>query len=421
MKTSQYSGFYKLSVPERQKEVAEFTGLSSEEIALLGQESSLPLDVADHMIENVVGTMSLPFGVATNFTINGKDYLVPMVLEEPSVVAAASNMARLARKTGGFKCSNTGSLMRAQIQAIGIADPHMARQRLLMHKEELIAKANEMDPMLIKVGGGVRDLEVHIIQSLMGPMVISHLIVDTRDAMGANAVNTMAEGLAPRIEELTGGRVFLRILSNLADKRLARASCVIKKEDIGGPDVVDGILIAYAFAEADPYRAATHNKGIMNGITPVIIATGNDFRAIEAGAHAYAARNGRYTSMTAWEKNADGDLVGSIEIPMAVGLVGGATKVHPVAKLAVKMLDVKSATELAEIIVAVGLAQNLGAMRALATDGIQKGHMSLHARTLAATAGASPDLVEKIAAIMVQEKNIRLERAQEILKELKKA
>jgi hydroxymethylglutaryl-CoA reductase len=418
MKSSQVSGFYKLSIADRQKVLAGFSGLSAEDVALLAHESSLPLDVADHMIENVVGTMSLPFGIAVNFMVNGKDYLVPMVIEEPSVVAAASNMARLARKTGGFRCANTGSLMRAQIQAVGIADPHMARQTLLQHKEDLITRANALDPMLVKAGGGARDVEVHIIETIAGPMVISHLIVDTRDAMGANAVNTMAEALAPRIEELTGGRVILRILSNLADKRLARAACRIRPADIGGPAVVDDILMAYAFAAADPYRAATHNKGIMNGITPVVVATGNDSRAIEAGAHAYAARSGRYTSLTTWEKGADGDLAGTIEVPMAVGLVGGATKVHPVARLAVKILGVKTATELAELIAAVGLAQNLAALRALATEGIQKGHMSLHARTLAATAGAGPDLIDRIAATMVQEKNIRLERAQELIKEL---
>lgn len=418
MKNSQYSGFYKLGIKDRQKEVAEFCHLTPDDLTLLNTDSSLSLDVADHMVENVIGTFSLPMGVALNFVVNGKDYVIPMVLEEPSVVAAASNMAGLVRKTGGFSCSNTGSLMRAQIQAVGVADPHQARQRILRHKDELIERANGLDPMLVSVGGGVKDIEVHIVSSIAGVMVVTHLIVDTRDAMGANAVNTMAEGLAARIGELAGGRVFLRILSNLADKRLARATCRVRAEDIGGADVVDGILLAYAFAEADPYRAATHNKGIMNGISPAVVATGNDWRAIEAGAHAYAARSGRYTSLTTWEKDANGDLVGAIELPMAVGLVGGATKVHPVARLAVRMLGVQSANELAEIIAAVGLSQNLGALRALATDGIQKGHMSLHARTLAATAGARPDLIDRVATRLIEEKNIRLERAQEIIKEL---
>ena len=420
MKSSNFSGFYKLSISERHKEVAEFCDLSQAELDLLGQGGSLSLDVADHMIENVIGTMSLPLGVGMNFKVNGKEYLVPMVSEEPSVVAAASNMARLVNNTGGFLASNTGPVMRAQIQTVKVADPFMAKQRILAHKAELLEKANSLDPMLVKVGGGACDLEVHIVESQRGLMLITHLIVDTRDAMGANAVNTMAEGLAPRIEELTGGRVFLRILSNLADLRLARASCVVKKEDLGGEEVIEAILEAYAFAAADPYRAATHNKGIMNGISAAVIATGNDSRAIEAGAHAYASRSGRYTSLTTWEKNKDGDLAGTIELPMAVGLVGGATKVHPIAKIAVKMLKVESAVELAEVIAAVGLSQNLGAIRALATEGIQRGHMSLHARTLAATAGAPPELLDKMAAQMISEKNIRLERAQELLAEYRK-
>ena len=417
MKTSRYSGFHKLTPAERLKEVAEFSGLDAADMELIAQPSSLPLDIADHMIENVIGTMSLPFGVGLNFKINGKDYLIPMVVEEPSVVAAASNMARFVYNTGGFRTSNTGPVMRAQIQVVNVADPFMAKQRVLLHKEELMAEANAMDPMLVKVGGGMRDVEAYVLDSPAGVLLVVHLIVDTRDAMGANAVNTMAEGLAPRIEQLTGGRVFLRILSNLADKRLVRAICRATKEDLGGSEVVDAILTAYAFAVADPYRAATHNKGIMNGITPVVVATGNDSRAIKAGAHAYAARNGQYSPLTTWEKDANGDLVGTIELPMAVGLVGGATKVHPIARIAVKMLGVKTAVELGEIIAAVGLSQNMAALRALATEGVQRGHMSLHARTLAATAGAPADLVEKIAAVMVKEKAIRLERAQELLKE----
>jgi hydroxymethylglutaryl-CoA reductase len=420
MKSSKFSGFYKLTLTERQKEAAEFCGLSPQELELLGRSGSLPLEVADHMIENVIGTMALPFAAAVNFKVNGKDYLVPMAVEEPSVVAAASNMARLAYDNGGFIASNTGSLMRAQIQLTGVSDPHMARHKILQHKDELLSMANQLDPMLIKAGGGARDLEVHIIETAAGLMLISHLIVDTQDAMGANAVNTMAEGLAPEIEQLTGGRVLLRILSNLADRRLARAACLIRQEDIGGPEVVEAILQACAFGAADPYRAATHNKGVMNGISAVVLATGNDTRAIEAGAHAYAARGGRYTTLTKWEKNRAGDLAGSIEVPMAVGLIGGATKVHPVAKIAVKMLNLKSAGELAEVIAAVGLAQNLGALRALATEGIQRGHMALHARTLAATAGAPAHLIDQIAAAMVKEKNIRLERAQELLKMLQK-
>ena len=418
MKSSAFSGFYKISVAERQKEVAEFSNLTGEELELLSMNGALGLDVADHMVENVIGTIQIPFGVAVNFLINGKDYLIPMATEEPSVIAAASNMARLVRKGGGFHTSSTGSLMRAQIQALGVSDPEAARLRVLGAREELLASASAIDPMLVKCGGGAKDLEVHIVNTKVGVMVVTHLIVDTRDAMGANAVNSMAESLAPRIAELTGGQVRLRILSNLADRRLARCWAKINKEDIGGEAVVDGIVEAYAFAAADPYRAATHNKGIMNGITAAVMASGNDTRAIESGAHAYAARNGSYSSLTTWEKDKDGNLLGSIEIPMAVGLVGGATKVHPIAKIAVKILGVQSADELGQVFAALGLSQNLAALRALSTEGIQRGHMSLHARTLAATAGAVGDQVDRIAAILVKEKNIRLERAQEILKEL---
>lgn len=418
MKTSAFSGFYKLSVAERQQEVAEFCNLDPEALALLSDSGALKLDVADHMVENVIGTIQIPFAVAVNFTINGKDCLIPMATEEPSVVAAASNMARLVRKSGGFHTSSTGPLMRAQIQALDVPDPVAARLRVLGAKNELLETASAVDPMLVKCGGGARDLEVQLLKTSVGDMVITHLIVDTRDAMGANAVNSMAEKLAPRIEELTGGRVKLRILSNLADKRLARCWAKVAKEDIGGQEVVDGIVEAYAFAAADPYRAATHNKGIMNGITAAVLASGNDTRAIESGAHAYAARGGVYTSLTTWEKDANGDLVGSIELPMAVGLVGGATKVHPIARIAVTILGVASADELGQVYAALGLSQNLAALRALSTEGIQRGHMSLHARTIAATAGAVGEMVEKIASILVQEKNIRLERAQELLKSL---
>lgn len=420
MKTSEIKGFYKLSPVQRLEAVAEFSGLSADEKALLGKTGALHLDLADHMIENVFATMELPLGAAVNFRINGKDYLIPMAVEEPSVVAAASNAARMARVKGGFFASNTGPVMRAQIQVVNLQDPYAARLRLFESRDKIMEIANAQDPMLINLGGGMKDLEVHIMPSSLGDMVIIHLIVDTRDAMGANTVNTMAEALAPYIEQMTGGRVYLRILSNLADKRLVRVRAVFDKEVLGGEDVVDGIVYAYAFAAADPYRAATHNKGIMNGITPVVLATGNDTRAIEAGAHCYAAINGRYTSLTTWEKNSDKDLAGTIELPMAVGLVGGATKVHPVAKLSVKILGVTSAVELAEIIAAVGLAQNLAALKALATEGIQRGHMSLHARNLAATAGASAGNIDKVVAQMIQERKVRLDRAQEIVKELQR-
>ncbi|MDD1741814.1 MAG: hydroxymethylglutaryl-CoA reductase, degradative, partial [Methanotrichaceae archaeon] len=358
--------------------------------------------------------------IATNFLIDGRDVLVPMATEEPSVIAAASNGARMARGCGGFSTSSTGPLMRGQIQATGVADPFGAKQEILMHKRELIKSANEIDPMLVKLGGGVNDVEVHIIESRLGPMVVIHLIVDCRDAMGANAVNTMAEALAPRIEELTCGKVYLRIISNLADKRLARAKATFKSEDIGGHEVVEGIIQAAALAEVDSYRAATHNKGIMNGVTAVVLATGNDTRAVEAGAHAYAAVGGRYKSLTCYEKNRNGDLVGTIELPIAIGLVGGATRVHPVAKANVKILGVKSADELGRIIASVGLAQNFAALRALVSEGIQRGHMSLHSRNIAMQAGASCDLVDIIAARMAAERRISVDRAIELMKELEK-
>ncbi len=414
MKTSSYSGFFKLSMADRLKEVAEFAGLSEEEQAVLASADSLDDEKADNMIENVIGKYALPMGVAINFVINGKDVVIPMVVEEPSVVAACSNAAKMARPSGGFRASSSGNVMIAQIQVLGIATPEAARSMILEKKDEIIRICNEKDPVLVSLGGGVKDVEVRAIETKAGVMVIVHLLVDTGDAMGANAVNTMAEAVAPFIEEITGGTVELRILSNLADHRLVRARATWRKEDIGGEEVVEKMLNAYAFAEADPYRAATNNKGIMNGIVPVVIATGNDTRAIESGAHSYAARSGRYTSMTTWEKDENGDLVGSIEIPMAVGLVGGATKIHPAAKAAVKLLGVKTAAELGQIIACAGLANNMAAMKALATEGIQRGHMSLHARNLANTVGAKGEILEKIVKQMVAEKKVRIEYAQEL-------
>ncbi|GAA6324562.1 hydroxymethylglutaryl-CoA reductase, degradative [Fusobacterium ulcerans] len=415
MKQSSYSGFFKLSPEERLREVTEFCNLTSEEQEILKDPNCLDMDKADHMIENVIGRFALPLGVGLNFKINGKDYLIPMVSEEPSVVAAASNAAKIIRESGGFTTSNTGSVMIAQIQITDVADPHFAKIVIEENKEKIKTLCNEKDPILVKFGGGMEDLEVRIIESIIGKMVIVHLKVNTLDAMGANAVNTMAEAVSPLLEELTGGRAFLRILSNLAIHRLARARVKIKKETIG-EDIVDKIITAYAFAEADPFRAVTHNKGIMNGIIPVVLATGNDTRAIESGAHAYASITGRYTSLTTWEKDKNGDLVGTIELPMAVGLVGGATKIHPTARVAVKMLGVKSAAELGEIIASVGLANNFAAIKALATEGIQRGHMSLHARNLATVAGAKGEALESIVAQMIKEKNVRLEYAQELLK-----
>jgi len=419
-KTSRIPGFYKLSIEERLKIVAEYAGLTQDEVELLKKAGNLDLSIADRMIENVIGTMAYPFGIAVNFLINGRDYLIPMVIEEPSVVAAASNAAKWARAKGGIFTSSTGPIMMGQIQLTRIKDPWGAKMKILEHKNDLIKIANEQDPTLVNLGGGAKDLEVRVIDTVKGPMVITHLIVDVRDAMGANAVNTMAEAIAPYIEDLTGGKVFLRIITNLADKRLVRARTVIDKNEIGGEEIVDGIVEAWAFAAADPYRAATHNKGIMNGIIAVALATAQDHRALEAGAHAYAARFGHYTSLSVWEKNENDDLVGTLEIPMAVGLVGGAVKTHPIARIALKILGVKTANELGEIMAAVGLIQNLAALKALVTEGIQRGHMKLHARNIAIMAGATPDMVDKVVEIMVKEGKVRFDRAKEIVEQLKK-
>ncbi len=418
--SSEIPGFYKLPVGERIKLIQRLAGLTDEEVRTLSNTGGLPVEIADRMIENVIGGITVPLGVAVNFLVNGKDYLVPMALEEPSVVAAASNAAKMARVRGGFKVTNTGPVMIGQIQVVGVQDPNGAKMKLLNRKEAILAKANEQDPMLISLGGGAKDLNVKVLSSIKGPMVIAELIVNTGDAMGANAVNTMAEAVAPMVEQFTGGRVLLRIISNLADRRLVSASAVFDKEAIGGDEVVDGIVSAYAFAKADPYRCATHNKGIMNGVVAVGIACGQDIRALEAGAHSYAAKQGSYKPLTTWEKSADGDLVGTLEMPMAVGLVGGAAKVHPAAKASVKILGVKTATELAEVMGSVGLAQNFAALRALASEGIQRGHMKLHARNVATTAGATGKMVDLVAQRMVAERKIRMDRAKEILEELQK-
>jgi hydroxymethylglutaryl-CoA reductase len=419
VKSSLVSGFYKLSPKERLQFVKEFAGLTDEEAALLQNTGSLPLDLADRMIENVVGAIPIPLGIGVNFLINKRDYLVPMAIEEPSVVAAASYAAKMARDGGGFYTSSTPPIMIGQVQAVGIKDPYAARIRILQAKEEILKKANDQDPVLVSVGGGAKDLEAKIIHTTQGPMVITELHVDCRDAMGANAVNTMCEAVAPLIERVTGGRVYLRIISNLAVKRLARAWCLVPQKSVGGEEVVDGIVNASAFAAADPYRAATHNKGILNGIIAVIIATCNDHRAIEAGAHAYAARNGQYTTLSTWEKNENGDLVGSIELPMAVGLIGGAVRTHPIARICLKILGVKTANEFAEVLAAVGLAQNLGALRALAHEGIQRGHMSLHARNIAIAAGATGELIDLVAEKMVEERKIRMDRAKELIEKFR--
>jgi len=418
-KTSRISNFYKLNPKERLKIIKEFADLTDEEVALLSKEGNLKMDQADRMIENVIGFKSLPLGIATNFIINGKEYLIPMSIEEPSVVAAASHAAKLARDTGGFKATHTDPIMIGQIQTVEVSNPEEAKKAIMKEKGNILKKANEQNPTIVKLGGGAKDLQVRIIDSIKGPMLITELFVDCRDAMGANAVNTMLEAVAPMVGKASGGKVYLRILSNLASKRLARAKVIYSKEVLS-EEMIDGIIYAYAFAKADPYRCATHNKGIMNGIVAVGIALSQDIRALEAGAHAYASRSGQYEPLTTWEKDKNGDLVGTIEIPMPVATVGGATSTDPIAKICRKILGVKYATELAEIMASVGLAQNFAAMRALATEGIQRGHMELHARNIAVIAGATGKLIDEVAERMVKEKKVKVDRAKEILKELKK-
>jgi hydroxymethylglutaryl-CoA reductase len=425
-KQSRLPGFYNRSLEERHAELIQQGWLSSQDLAAFGGDAALSADQADHMIENVIGTHALPLGIALNFVINGRQVLVPMAIEEPSVVAGASYMAKLARAGGGFIAQTTEPEMIGQMQILDVSELVTARLKLLENKALLLSEAAQVDPLLQSLGGGPRDLAVRLIEdSPIGPFLVLHLIYDVRDAMGANAVNTAAERLAPLVESITGGRVHLRILSNLADRRLAGAHCTIPLSELPfgeyqAEEVRDGIIAAYAFAAADPYRAATHNKGIMNGVDAVVIATGNDWRAVEAGAHAYAARSGRYTSLSTWGVDEDGNLTGTLEMPMAVGIVGGATRVHPAAQAALNLMDIKSARQLAEIIVSVGLAQNLAALRALATEGIQRGHMSLHARQVAIAAGAEGELVTRLATQLVQENMVRIDRAEQILEEWNK-
>ena len=416
---SRLPGFYKLSPGDRLRSASHAAGLADTDLSSLVSPDPDMLAIADRMIENVVGTLSIPVGIAANFTIDGRDYLIPMATEEPSVVAAASNMASVARLHGGFHTSTDLPIMVSQVQVVGVPDPRGARMRLYEAEAELLALANDQDPLLVKLGGGARSIEVRIVEASEAVYVVLHLHVDVRDAMGANAVNTMAEAIAPRVAAIAGGRVRLRILTNKADRRLARVRAVFDREALGGADVVAGIVDAFRFAAADPYRAATHNKGIMNGITAVVLATGNDTRAVEAGAHSHAAAGGRYTSLSHFEANANGHLVGTLEVPMAVGLVGGATKTHPAARAAVRLLGVTSAQELARIIAAVGLAQNVGALRALAAEGIQKGHMSLHARNVAAAAGAEGDEIETVVERLKTGGHVRLDRAEAILAEIR--
>ncbi len=424
-KNSRIAGFYQLSPEQRLQEVKSFDGLNEMDLTMLrGGKGILSVERADKMIENVIGTFELPLGVATNFQINGHDKLIPMVVEEPSIVAGASFAAKLARAGGGFQTSSTRSLMIGQVQLVDVPNIDVARIAVLEHRDELLRVANAQSTALVKLGGGAEDVEVHYFaDSPTGPMMVVHLVVDCLDAMGANAINSMAEAIAPVLERLTGGRAYLRILSNLTDRRLAKATVVIPpaalaRPDMSGEDVIQGMLHAYAFAAVDPYRATTHNKGILNGIDPVLIATGQDWRAIEAGAHAYASRSGRYTSLSTWRRDENGNLVGELEMPLAVGIVGGATKVHPAAQAALKLLNVHSARELAEICVCAGLASNIAAMRALATEGIQRGHMALHARQIAMSVGATGSLVDLVSEQMVRERNIKPVRATELLQEM---
>lgn len=426
METSRIPGFYNMTIEERRKTIAKIYNLK--DAHQLFSEQPLHIETADKMIENVIGTFPLPLGLGLNFLINDKEYAVPMAIEEASVVASASYIAKIVRSAGGFETKTTERVMIGQIQIVGCADLHTAKRIILEEKEALIEAANAAYPSMSARGGGAKSLDVRILNehatSTFSQMLVVHLYVDTRDAMGANIINTMVEALAPTIEKLTSGKVYLRILSNYADRCLARATCsippqLLESEGFSGEEVRDGVVLAYEFAASDPYRAVTHNKGIMNGIDPIVIATGNDWRAVEAGAHAYAARNGQYGSMTTWEVDEQGNLIGNLELPMSIGTVGGATRVHPMAKLALNILGNPSASELAQVMVAVGLAQNLGALKALVTDGIQKGHMALHSRSVAIAAGATGEMIDIVAGKLVQLKEIRVGKAEELMEAYK--
>lgn len=423
--SSRLAGFYHLTPQERRELLAKISGMKPQELQQLDAADGITIDQANQMIENVVGIFGLPLGIAANFSVNGRDVIVPMAIEEPSVVAGASRSAKVVRENGGFSAEASASVMIAQIQILDVPNLQLAEETLLEHKAEILEAANRVDPLLRELGGGAKGLETRILlESPIGAMLIVHLLIDTVDAMGANAVNSVAERLAPRIETLTGGRVNLRILSNLADRRLASSRCRIRPESLQqgtfpGEEIRDRIVEAWAFAAVDPYRAATHNKGIMNGIDAVLLACGNDWRAAEAGAHAYAARDGHYGPLSQWSVAEDGCLEGRLELPMAVGIVGGATLAHPAAKICIQLTGAKRASELAEIVVSVGLAQNLAALRALASEGIQSGHMRLHARQVAIAAGAKDGWVERVVERLIADDNIRMDHAERILQEMK--
>ncbi len=415
---SDISGFYKLSLGERQKTLSELVNLDDEEVKLLKNFGYFKETQIDTLIENVVGSYQLPIGIACNFRINNKDYLIPMVIEEPSVVAAASNAARIARKYGGFFSEKVDSIMISQIQITNLIDVEQAKKVLLENKKNILKIANDQDPILVKFGGGAYDFELRDIKTRKGVMLIVHLLVNVLDAMGANVVNTMAESVTPYIEKLCEGKVYLRIVSNLAIHRLAKCKAKFDKDLLGGEEVVKGIVNAYEFALADPYRATTHNKGIMNGISALTLATGNDTRAIESGAHAYASLKGNYSPLTNFDVDIEGNLIGEIKIPLALGIIGGMTKIHPMARLNLKILGVKSAAELSQVAAAVGLAQNVAALRALAAEGIQRGHMALHSRNIAKLAGVPEDLIDQVAKKLVEDNKIRIDYAKEILQKI---
>ena len=415
---SNISGFYKLSLKERHRLLSELANLDQDDLEILKNLGYFSPTQIDTLIENVVGGYQLPFGIAFNFKVNDKDYIIPMVIEEPSVVAAASNAAKIARKHGGFYSEKVQSIMIAQIQITHLKDISIIKNNLKRRKDEILKIANEQDPLLNKLGGGAVDVEIRELDTRKGKMLIIHLLVNVLDAMGANVVNTMAESITPFLEEVSGGKVNLRIVSNLATNRIARSKAIFDKDLLGGAEVVEGILSAYEFALADPYRATTHNKGIMNGIIALTLATGNDTRAIESGAHAYASLKGKYEPLTRFQLSPEGNLIGEIELPLALGIIGGMTKIHPLAKIALKILRVQSAEELSQVAAAVGLAQNVAALRALAAEGIQKGHMRLHSRNIAKIAGVPDNLIDQVANKLIQDNKIRVDYAKEILKKI---
>jgi len=419
-KSSRIPGFYKLSLDERLDKLKEFADLTNEETEIIRSMSGIELENATKMIENSIGGISLPLGIATNFIINQNEYLVPLATEEPSVIAACSNAASLGRKRGGFTAKSKGNTMRTQIQLIKVKDLESAKKNIQKNKSKLLELAREKTPTLSSIGGGAKDLQLKELDTKRGKMLIVEIYIDCKDAMGANACNTVAESLAPEVENISGGKALLKIVSNLTTERMVEAHATFDKELLGGEQIVERILDASEFAHNDPYRAVTNNKGIMNGITSVAIATGQDIRAIESAVHAYASISGKYSPLTTWEKDSEGDLVGKIKIPMPVGIVGGASSVHPTSKICLKVLKVDSASQLGEIITSIGLAQNLAALRALVSEGIQEGHMKLHAKNIAISAGATGELIEKVSEIMVQEKNVKFLRAKELIEKLKK-